>query len=275
MLRVRANDGRFGSATWQPGTGVGVWQLVLPANANVFAWVKDVDPFVIDSADQFRTKGPLSIRSPKYAAEFNEVKAKGAQVGDTRNEAENLLASFVSANPMPFMNRGFREIAAAEGLTTAEQARLFVMASMASADALIACWDDKFHYNFWRPQTAIRAAATDGNPRTSANPDWLSLYGTPGYPDHPSGYNCYTAGMMHSARLFFGNDHMDFSLTSPGTAPLPGSTREYHQFTDVIDDTIDGRILTGFHFRTPDVQGAGIGRGVAKWTEKHHFGLVH
>ncbi len=77
--------------------------------------------------------------------------------------------------------------------------------------------------------------------------------------------------MMHSARLFFGTDHVSFSLTSPGTAPLAGSTRQYTRFTDVIKDTIYGRILTGFHFRTADVDGAWIGKKVAQWTKSHYF----
>ena len=89
---------------------------------------------------------------------------------------------------------------------------------MSSADALISCFNNKDHWSFWRPQTAIREAATDGNPATSADAGWLSLFATPGYPDEPSGYNCYTAGVWQSARAFFGTDKMSFSLTSPGVA---------------------------------------------------------
>jgi hypothetical protein len=271
MLAERTGDGRFGTHTWTAGTGVGEWRLVPPGNANVFAWAALVDPFTLESQGQFRTAGPLKINSGQYAKEFNEVKEKGAQTGSTRTAAEDLLASFVSANPLPFMNQGLREVAAGQGLSTSAQARFFAMTSMASADALIGCWDDKDYWSFWRPLTAIREAASDGNPNTDADPGWLALYGTPGYPEHPSGYNCYTAAMMHTARLFYGTDRMDFSLTSPGTAPLPGSTRVYTRFTDVIDDTIYGRILTGFHFRTADVQGAWIGKKVAQWVDAHYF----
>jgi hypothetical protein len=218
------------------------------------------------------------MTSAEYAAEFNEVKALGAQTGSSRTEAQTLLAGFVSANPIPFMNRGLREVAAARGLSTVDQARLFVNTSMASADALIGCWNDKAHWNVWRPQTAIREAANDGNPATEPQGDWLSLFATPGYPDHPSGYNCYTAGFWYSARLFFGSDKASFQLTSPGVppgpgvvVPVPGSTRSYARFTGVIDDTINGRILNGFHFRTPDVQGAWIGKKAAQWLAKHYF----
>lgn len=271
IVGERTGDGRFASGLWDEGTGIGEWRRVPDANANIVAWFADVTPFVIESNDQFRTKGPLDIKSHRYAVEFDEAKAKGALTDSTRTTDEDSLASFVSANPLPYMNRGLREVAAARGLTTNEQALLFARSTMSGADALIGCWDDKRHWGFWRPTTAIREAAADGNKWTEPDADWLALYPVPGYTEHPSGYNCYTAATWHSARLFFHNDHWSFTLTSPGTAPLTNVTREYDRFTDVIDDTIDGRIFTGFHFRTSDVQGAELGESVAEWVDKHTF----
>jgi hypothetical protein len=154
---------------------------------------------------------------------------------------------------------------------------------MASADALISCFNNKVFYTSWRPQTAIREAANDGNPATSPDATWMSLFATPGYPDIASGYNCYTAGFWYSARLYFGTDKYAFQLTSPGVPANPaagnpvgvaGSTRSYARFTDVIDDTINGRILNGFHFRSADVQGAWIGKKAAQWLDKHYFAPV-
>ncbi len=271
MLTARAHDGRFGTQLWATGTETGQWRVVPPGNGNAFAWAGHVAPFLMKSPSQFRTAGPLDVTSRKYAAEFNEVKAKGSQTGSTRTPDEDLLASFVSANPLIYMHTMFRGLAHDRGLSTNQQARFFAMTTMASADALIGCFESKGAYDFWRPLTAIRNAATDGNPRTTADPDWLALYPTPPYPDEPSGYNCYTAAMMYSAKLFYGTDKIHFSLTSPGTAPLAGSTREYKRFTDVIHDTIEGRILTGFHFRSADVHGAKLGKKVAQWGAKHFF----
>ena len=279
MLAERTGDGRFGSRMFQPGDAPGEWVIVAPLNANVFGWVADVRPFALDSAGQFRVKPPLPLTSSEYAAEFNEVKALGRQTGSSRTAAQQSLAGFVSANPLPFMSRGLRAIAAANRLSPAEQARFLAMTNIASADALISCWENKVHYNVWRPQTAIRAAATDGNPLTTADPDWTSLVPTPGYPDLPSGYNCLAAGMWHAARLYFGTDMMSFSLTSPGVvaAPpntpvgVPGSTRQYTRFTGVVRDAIEGRMLNGLHFRHADVQGAWIGKKAAQWVAKHEF----
>jgi hypothetical protein len=221
----------------------------------------------LNSTSQFRTEGPHALTSPEYAAEFNEVKALGAASGSTRTADQTLLAQFFSANPMPFENRALREIAAARGLSTAEQARLFAKASMGAADALISCWDDKDYWSFWRPSTAIHEAADDDNPATEAQADWTPFFGNPPYPEHPSGYNCFTGSMMRTAREFFGTDHIAIQLNSPAAA----APKNYDRLSDVVRDTIDGRIYMGIHFRTPDVQGAWIGKKVAQWVDKHYF----
>jgi hypothetical protein len=264
MLANRAGDGRGGTRMFVAGTEPGEWRPVPPLNANVFSYVGDIRPFALKSSDQLRTEGPPALDSEQYAIEFNEVKALGAQTGSTRTDAQNALATFIVANPFPFVNRAFRELAVQYGLSTAEQARLFAMASIASGDAFIACWNNKNYHHFWRPQTAIRLAADDGNPATEADPTWLSLFPTPGYPDSPSGYNCYAAAMMHTGRAFFGTDFVSFDLKGP-------ATRHYHRFTDYVRDAIEGRILTGFHFRHADVQGAWIGKKAAQWVAKRFF----
>jgi PAP2 superfamily len=141
------------------------------------------------------------------------------------------------------------------------------MLNVAAADALINCWDDKDHWNFWRPITAIREAADDGNPATVADPEWLPFFPTPPYPEHPSGYNCLSGAMVHAAKAFFGTDRVTLRVTSPATM----TTLTYRRLTSVLKDTIDARIYLGFHFRTPDVQGAELGRNVANWVAKHYF----
>jgi hypothetical protein len=174
---------------------------------------------------------------------------------------------FFSVNPVGFQNRALREVAAGRGLSTADQARLFAKTSMGAADALISCWDDKEYWHFWRPITAIQEAANDGNKRTSPQGDWLPFFPTPPYPDHPSGYNCFTGSMMESARQFFGTDKVAFSLNSPAST----TPRSYARFSDVLVDTINARIYMGIHFRTPDVQGAEMGQDVARWIDKNYF----
>jgi hypothetical protein len=285
MLEARANDGRNDSEPFVVGSGVGQWRTVAPLSNNVLGQFATVTPLTLEAPDQFVTAGALDVMSDQYVTEFNEVKALGAQSGSSRTEAQTLTAGFFSANPLLFYNTGLREIATEEGLSTSEQARLFVKASMASADGLIGCWANKAVWKAWRPQTAIREAATDGNPLTEADDDWLSLFATPGYPDEPSGYNCYTAGFWQSVRYFFGTDKYSFSLTSPGVPAnaavppgnpvgVPASTKTFTRFTGVIDGAIEGRILNGYHFRTADVQGAWLGKKVAQWIDSKYFGPV-
>ena len=193
----RSTDGRFvGTPLWPIGTLKGEWRPVETANANVFAWVANVRPFTMKSTGQFRTEGPYDLASPEWAAEFNEVKRLGSNDPSTRTEAQNRLASFVSFNLFSAFNRTLRDIAVANGLSTAEQAMLFVRSSISAADALIGCWDNKEHWLQWRPQTAIRLADQDGNPDTVADPTWTAQFQNPGYPDNPSGFNCFAAGVV-------------------------------------------------------------------------------
>jgi hypothetical protein len=283
MLAKRANDGRSDVEPFLTSNDVGKWRLVPPLNLNVQGQFASVTPLTLKRPDQFPTEGPPAVTSVQYAAEFNEVKALGAQSGSSRTAAQTLMAGFYTANPLFFYNTGLRVIATNQGLSTSEQARLFVKTSMAGADALISCWNNKKVWNAWRPLTAIHEAANDGNPLTEPDTKWTSLFATPGYPDEPSGYNCYTGGFWQSARYFFGTDKYSFSLTSPGVPAnadagnpvgVPGSTRSYTRFTGVVKDTINGRILNGFHFRTADVHGAWIGKKAAQWIDKHYFGPV-
>jgi hypothetical protein len=268
MLAARVGDGQFVPYSFTPGTGVGQWRPELPVFlSDPFAWVSNVRPFTMTSTSQFRTEGPDSLTSAQYAADYNEVKALGPATGSSRTLQQTTEALFFSANPLVMDNRAFREVSAGHGLSIAQNARLFGMTSLASADALIGCWDNKDYWSFWRPITAIREAANDGNPATSPQAGWLPLLTEPPYPDEPSGYNCFSAAMLHSAKAFFGTDMVSFQLASPATA----TTRSYDRFTFVLRDTIDARVWLGIHFRTADVHGAWLGKKVAQWVDKHYF----
>ena len=267
MLAERVGDGRFGTLTFTVGTQPGQWRPVPPANANSFGWISLVKPFTLRRAGQYRVGAPYALTSAAYAREFNEVKRLGGTTS-VRTPEQARIASWASVNPFSMVNRGLRDIAIKRHLSTSQQARLFVMTSMSTADTLIACWENKHHWNFWRPQTAIQLADTDGNPATVADPSWTSLIGNPGYPDPPSGFNCLVSGAMNAARAYFRTDRMKFSLTSVGTAPV---TRDYTQFSGVIKDAIEGRILVGIHFRRADVQGAWLGGKVARYLSTHYF----
>jgi hypothetical protein len=273
MLKARANDGRYVPHAFVIGTHVGEWRPELPAFvSDPFAWVAKVRPFTLTRNSQFRTAGPDALSSADYARDYNEVKALGG-VTSSRTAAQTDLARFYSTNPLPMLNRTLRDAAVQEKLSLTQTSRLLALSSFSGADALINCWDDKEHWSFWRPITAIHQAADDNNPATAPQADWAPLLPTPPYPDQPSGYNCYAAALMYTADHFFRGDKVTVSLTSPALL-VTQPTRTYARFTAVLKDTIDARIFLGIHFRQPDVAGARLGKRVANWVEGHFLQRV-
>jgi hypothetical protein len=272
MIAARTADGRLGPFRFAVGSGPGVWKPVLPAFVNdPNAWLKDVRPFLIGSASQFRSDGPLSLTSRKYAREFDEVKSLGSSASTTRTADQTLAARYWAENPPATWSRIFRTLSAQEELTLVENARLYAMLYLTAADALIAVWDDKARWSFWRPITAIREADTDGNPATVADPSWTPLFTTPPFPEHPSGHTCISGAVVETLKNFFHTDHMAFSTFSS----FSGTTRSFERFSEAINEIIDARVWAGIHFRTADVQGYFLGKKVAHTLVRSYFRPVH
>jgi hypothetical protein len=271
MKAARTEDGRFGAFRFAVGSAPGVWRPVLPAFINdPNAWLKDVKPFLIESSSQFRSQGPLRLTSRKYAREFAEVKSLGSTASATRTADQTLAARYWAENPPATWSRIFRTLSAQEGLSMAENARMFAMLYMTAADALISVWDDKAHSSFWRPITAIQEAGTDGNPATEPDAAWLPLIANPPYPEHPSGHTGLSGSIVATLQEFFGTDKVAWADTNNA-----GLTRSFTRFSHAIEEIVDARVWSGIHFRTADEQGARIGGQVAKWRDKHYFRPVH
>ena len=151
-----------------------------------------------------------------------------------------------------------------------ESARLYAELYLSGTDALITVWDDKGHFRFWRPITAIRRADTDGNPRTEKDEAWLPLLPTPPYTEHSSGHGGLSGAFVATLQDFFGTDRIGWTDTNNA-----GLTRSFDRFSEAIDEVVDARVWTGIHFRNADEQGAKIGRQVAGWRERHYFRAVH
>jgi hypothetical protein len=268
MITARSGDGRFGPFRFPVGSEPGVWRPVLPAFVNdPAAWVAQVKPFLIESPAQFRSRGPNPLDSRRYAREFAEVKSLGSLNSSTRTGDQNDMARFWAEHPLAMWSRIFRQLSAGRQLSTSETSRYFAMLYLTVADAAISCWDDKAHWLYWRPITAIREAGTDGNPATDADPQWLPLIATPPYPEHPSGHGCVSSSIVETLGDFFGTDKAEFSATSA----ISGTTRSFTRFSQAIEEIVDARVYSGIHFRAGDEQGARIGQQVASWREKHYF----
>ncbi len=270
MIAARTDDGRFGAYRFPVGSGPGVWKPVLPSFVNdPFAWLKDVRPFLIQSGSQFRSDGPLSLTSLKYAREFDEVKAYGSATSMSRSADQTHAARYWAENPPATWSRIFRTLSAQQGLSLEENARLYAMLYLTAADALITVWNDKAHYLFWRPITAIREADTDGNQATAADPAWLPLIPTPPYTEHSSGHAGLSGSIVATLQDFFGTDRIGWTDTNNG-----GLTRSFTRFSRAIDEVVNARVWSGIHFRTSDEQGAKIGQQVARYRDQHYFGRL-
>jgi PAP2 superfamily len=267
MIAARRNDGRFGPFRFSVGTLPGQWRPVLPLFVNdPGAWLKDVKPFLIENSSQFAGRGPYELTSRRYAKEFNEVKTLGAIDSTTRTPDQTQAGRFWGAtNAIATWGSLYRNIAEQHGGSLADNARLFAMLYFAGADAAITVWADKAKFSFWRPITAIREAATDGNRRTLADPNWLPLVNTPPYPEQPSGLSSLSAASVRTLQDFFGTDDVAFGATN-----AVGITRNYTTFSQAVDEVVDARVWSGLHFRNADEVGAAIGQRVARWQE-HRF----
>ena len=231
--------------------GPGDW-VPLASGNDPNGWIRNVTPFLINSALQFRTKGPWPLTSPQYAREFDEVKSIGAKTNSTRTQHQTDAALYWAVHPGRTWSRIVRGIDLDQGLSTADGARLYAQIYLTAADAAISVWAEKEYWGFWRPLTAIREAATDGNPRTEADPTWDSLVGNPPYPDHPSGHLGLSGGHIKTLQEFFHTDQIGWTDTIPGTT----MTMSYSKLSDALNEIIDVRIWSGIHFRAADEQSA-------------------
>jgi hypothetical protein len=280
MLAARANDGRFGPFTPVIGTTPGAWRPTPPLFApDPAPWVGNVRPFLVPRADRLRSDGPNALTSRAYARDLNEVKRVGSLTSTSRTADETDAAIFWQDHAFALWNRVFRTVSADRGLPIADSARLFAMENLAAADAAIGCWNDKYHWNSWRPITAIREADSDGNPATTADPTWTPLFDpatpvaappalvTPPFPEHPSGHNCAGGAIVRTLENFFGTDRIGFSVHSNKS----GTTRTFDRLSDALRENINARVWAGIHFRTADVQGARLGNKVADYLHRHFF----
>jgi hypothetical protein len=266
----RQNDGfEADSGFTMPAPGPGVWQLPEGQTA-MTPWVATLRPFMLQSADQFRPGPPLALNSRAWADDFHEVKTIGSLTSPTRSAEQTDIARFWTTNPIVQYNAAFKELALARHLDAVQTARLFAMGNIVGADALIACFDAKYAYLFWRPQFAIPLGDSDNNPATIADPAWKPLVGTPPHPEYPSGHGCLTGAEARVFASFLGTKQIAIDLTS--TVPdLQQPRRYYARASDLTQEVTNARVWGGIHFRDATTEGLVLGERVADWTLKRNF----
>ncbi len=181
-----------------------------------------------------------------------------------RTAEQTEVARFFTEPPPPWQWRNRNRFATASA-DLAENARLMARLYVASTDALGACFETKYHYQYWRPTSAIQMADTDGNKRTKADPAWTPHVPTPNHPEYPAAHGCDDGTTAEIVRGFYGTKKVRFAFDSTVT----GTTHHHDSTDDLVRDVRNGRVWGGMHFRNSVVVGSELGKDVAKWVAKH------
>lgn len=269
VLDQRANDGSANAqGPFVPAATPGAYQFTPPFDFAAFRNWGAVKPFTMTAGNQFRTAAPFALTDPGYTADFNEVKSLGEAGSSTRTADQTQVARFWLENTPLSWQRIAAQLAAERHLNGWDQMRLYALLQVAEADAYVASFDSKYFYAFWRPITAIRAAADDGNPDTTADAGWTSLEPAPPIPDHASGHAA-AAGAGAAVLQSVFNGPVSFTHQS---ASLPGVTRSFVSFAQAEQEIGASRVYLGFHFRRAVSQGLKQGRQLGGWAVAHAMG---
>ncbi len=276
ILALRSNDGSANPPIpFVFGTAPGDYQSTppnFPKQPQFTNW-SHVTPFALESANQFRPGPPPALTSDTYSEVFNEVQSLGIAGSTTATPDQALTGRFWNGAIQNYWNEIAQTASVAHNLTTAQNARLFALLNLTIADSVIAFYDAKYTYNFWRPVTAIQEAATDGNPKTLPNPNWLPEVGnTTPDPSYPGAHAVISAGGASVLVSFFRGNHFDFTVTSE---VLPGVDRSFTSFSAAAEEATLSRIFAGVHFRSDLTTGQRLGRKVADFVVDNFLTPVH
>ena len=256
-LALRASDGVGGANRYRPATAPGVYvPTTLPAS---YDW-REVKPWVMERPAQFRPAPPPGLTSAAWARDYDEIKQVGAKDSETRTPAQTETARFWTAVGVATWNPVVRALAGAPARSLVDNARIFALVNVAAHDAFVAVFDAKYAFNFWRPITAIRNGASDGNDATSADAGWVPFVDTPMHPEYPCAH-CITASAVASVlESEFGTGRVGvISMTSP---TAPGVTHRWDRLRDYVQEVENARVWGGIHYRTSTEVADRMGRQI-------------
>jgi len=280
MIALRANDGSLVPQFKIPGPAVpGEWQATPScpivngvAVGILFHW-QYVTPFGIPRVDEFLLEPPPVLTSNQYAKSYNEVMTFGDVASTERPPDRTDVARFYAVtSPTTVFNQAARQVAAAEQHSLSENAQALALINMAINDSLVASFFNKYHYNFWRPETAIHAGDTDGNPKTDPNTSYAPLILTPCFPSYPSNHGSGSNGAAEVLRRLYGEAGHSITISNPA---VPNLVYNYTRFKQITDDISDARVYGGIHFRFDQVGGESLGRAVGTAVYKNNLRPVH
>jgi hypothetical protein len=260
VLEARTNDGCDAPDDYRPRTTPGVY---VPTAITRAAMWGNVKPFALVSPSQFRPGPPVSLGSQEWAGDFNEIKDYGLQNSVKRTPRQTETARFwLTTTPVvyyPFV----RQLVSAKRMSVVESARFMTLASLAMNDALIAVFDAKYHYNFWRPITAIRNGDIDGNPATDRDATWQPIADTPMHPEYPCAHCIESGAVAGVVKTALGTDEIpEITMTSP---TAPGITHSWTNITAFTQEVANARIWAGFHYRFSTRVGTDMGLKIGQY----------
>jgi len=267
IVALRADDGANAPESYRPHAIAGIYvPTVIPVSSS-YGGTK---PWVMAKGSQFRPAPPPSLDSATWTKDVNEIKEVAGRNSATRTAEQTAIGRFWFMTGPQAWNPIVRQLTAVKKLDVTDSARLFALVAIATDDAFIAVFDAKYHYNFWRPVTAIRNADLTGNKATARDAAWLPFgqsslpFGdTPMHPEYPCAH-CITssaAGAVLKSEL--GNEIPEVSMTSP---TAPGVTRKWTRVQDYTDEVSLARIYAGFHYRFSTKVGEEMGRAIGELT---------
>ena len=281
MIALRVGDGSSPPQFYLPESNdPGDWQLTpgCPAGGGVsFQW-QHMTPFGIASVPgsqewiaQFDPGPPPALASARYARDYNEVKTLGSLGSDPTERPQDradVVRFYTASSPSLVFNLAARQVAAAQGSSLAENARVLALLNMASNDSLVASFWAKYHYQLWRPATAIQDGNFDDNAKTDGDPGFEPYIPTPCFPSYPSNHGSGSNGAAEILRRAYGAGGHAITLANPA---VPGLTLFYTTFNQIMDDISDARVYGGIHFRFDQDAGEELGREVAAYVYKHNL----
>ena len=280
MIALRANDGSSPAQFKIPGPPVpGEWQATPScpivngvAVGIAFQW-QNITPFGIRRASDFLLDPPPALASRAYAKTYNEVMTVGGTDSTERpQDRANVALFYAAASPTQVFNQAVQQVAQERWHSLTENAQALALMNMAVNDSLVAAFLNKYLYNFWRPETAIHAGATDGNPKTDPDPSFVPFVTTPCFPSYPSNHGSAANSAAEVLRRIYGEGGHSMTLSNP---TVPDIVLQYTTFEQITDDISDARVYGGIHFRTDQVAGQRLGDAIGKAVYKNNLRRMH
>jgi hypothetical protein len=263
VLATRANDGAAAPDAYRPKARPGVY---VPTPITASSMWPNVTPFAMTSPTQFRPQPPIPLKGDEWARDYNEIKQLGGMNSTKRTARQTEDARFwLMTGPVSYYPI-VRQLVAAKNMDLLDSARFMALASTAAADSFIAVFDAKYHYDFWRPITAIRNGDIDDNPATELDATWQPIANTPMHPEYPCAHCISSAAIASVIEAALGSaDIPEVAMTSP---TAPGVTHRWTNVWAYADEVAMARIYAGFHYRFSNRVGQDMGRRIGQHVVK-------